>query len=345
MSKVVFVLGAGASADTGAPLMANFLDVARQSFANKPHDQYAPDLERVFSAISELQKVHSKSELNLVNLESVFSAFEMAELLDIAPGSPELTSSMRRLIEWTLNESIHFDSNQSGLLPHGTYKRLADLVKQMRDCCVITFNYDIALDFAMFASGLNPSYSLDNSVASVSLLKLHGSVNWSFCSDCQKIAVKDVSERVGGRIFSAAASRASKKWGMLGSNFKCGCGKVLTDALIVPPTWDKAVHRNAVASVWKQAARELAEATDIFVCGYSMPETDSFFRYLYALGTVSHVMLKRFWVFDPAEEVHQRFESLLGPGARVRFRAEPHYFHEALAHIEGALMADGALSR
>jgi hypothetical protein len=150
VSKVVFVLGAGASAHTGAPLMANFLDVARRCFSQKPHDQYASDLERVFAAISDLQKVHSKSELDHVNLESVFSAFEMAALLGVAPGSAELTSSMRRLIEWTLNEAMDFQANQSGLLPHPDYKAFAEMVKQIGSCCVITFNYDIGLDLPYF---------------------------------------------------------------------------------------------------------------------------------------------------------------------------------------------------
>jgi hypothetical protein len=38
--------------------------------------------------------------------------------------------------------------------------------------------------------------------------------------------------------------------------------------------------------VWRTAAQHLSEAEHIFIIGYSLPETDQFFRYLYGLGTV-----------------------------------------------------------
>lgn len=53
---------------------------------------------------------------------------------------------------------------------------------------------------------------------------------------------------------------------------------------------------------------------------YSLPSTDSFFRQLYALGTVGPIPLKRFWVFDIDPTREEVFRKLLGPGARERFR-------------------------
>ena len=41
----------------------------------------------------------------------------------------------------------------------------------------------------------------------------------------------------------------------------------------------------------------------------SLPASDHFFRYLYALGTVGDLRLKRVWVFDPDREVGWRFNS------------------------------------
>lgn len=284
LSKVVFVLGAGASAHTGAPLMANFLDVARLKFSRNPSDQYAPDLKRVFDAISSLQSVHSKSELDLINLESVFSAFEMATLLDRPPGSPELNQSMRRLIEWTLNESIDFQVNSLGLQPHNGYQHFAQVVKDIGQCCVITFNYDIALDFAMAKNNICPTYAIEEAEnASVSLLKLHGSVNWAQCPQCERVSVKDVSSRIGTFTVPPRRHEGLAKWGMLSGSLKC-CGNQLSDSFIIPPTWDKAMHRNTLARVWRRAARELSKATDIIVCGYSLPETAHFFTTCTRLG-------------------------------------------------------------
>jgi hypothetical protein len=106
VSRYVFILGAGASKHAGAPLMLDFIDRARELFAANQASEYAADLRRVFTAISNLQAVHSKAELDFVNLEAVFSAFEMAELLAVKPFEPDLVRSMRRLIAWTLDETV-----------------------------------------------------------------------------------------------------------------------------------------------------------------------------------------------------------------------------------------------
>ena len=55
--------------------------------------------------------------------------------------------------------------------------------------------------------------------------------------------------------------------------------------MIVPPTWNKTEYHSNLSHVWHEAAVELGSARNIYVFGYSLPETDSFFRYLFALGT------------------------------------------------------------
>ncbi|MHB1587420.1 MAG: hypothetical protein ACYCRH_08255 [Acidiferrobacteraceae bacterium] len=86
MADVVFILGAGASKEGGAPLMADFLDVARTLWETQKVSTSAPAFETVFKAIGHLQQVHSKAELDIINIESVFAAFEMGKLLGRLPG-------------------------------------------------------------------------------------------------------------------------------------------------------------------------------------------------------------------------------------------------------------------
>jgi hypothetical protein len=82
----------------------------------------------------------------------------------------------------------------------------------------------------------------------------------------------------------------------------------------------------------------LSEAEDIFVVGYSLPETDAFFRYLYALGTANRdKVLRRFWVFNPKEEggeVDMRFKALLGPGAQQRYKYYAVTFEDSISIIQ-----------
>ena len=111
------------------------------------------------------------------------------------------------------------------------------------------------------------------------------------------------------------------------------------EPVLVPPTWNKTDYHRELGSVWSRAAKELSEADSIFVMGFSLPPTDSFFSYLYALGTVGKVPLKRFWVFNPdrAGEVENRFRNLLGPGAEQRFKYFTDTFEEGIQRISEEL--------
>jgi hypothetical protein len=79
MSQTVFIFGAGASKQAGVPLMGEFFDVARRI---RPliKGEIADEFDRVFLGISALQVAHSKADIDLDNLESVFATFEMARL-------------------------------------------------------------------------------------------------------------------------------------------------------------------------------------------------------------------------------------------------------------------------
>jgi len=111
------------------------------------------------------------------------------------------------------------------------------------------------------------------------------------------------------------------------------------EPFIVPPTWDKAEHYDALRPVWREAARHLREAENIIVVGFSLPETDQFFRYLYAIGSIGQSRPKRFWVFDtvPSEWLNLRYRSLLGP------LTEPGYalVKASFAHVAGHLGQHG----
>ena len=114
MSKFVFVLGAGASADSGAPTSNNFMDRAESFLGDTSlggHDRDAFEL--VFKARNKLKDVLSKATLDLDNLEVLFNAFEMAALFnrlgDLATDDVRsLPGAMRRVIARTIERSQIF---------------------------------------------------------------------------------------------------------------------------------------------------------------------------------------------------------------------------------------------
>jgi hypothetical protein len=193
--------------------------------------------------------------------------------------------------------------------------------------------------------GITADYGLDDKAPmeeSVPLLKLHGSLNWS--DTMPSVHEKAVIPWTMGEYWMGKT---------LSSHFEGQCcyipigsqliemstkhKKLVTgEAVLAPPTWNKTETHRTLSKVWSRAAAKLSEAENIFVVGYSMPESDAFFRYLYALGTVGDVLLKRFWVFDPDDggRVKQRFEALLGPQAKARFDYVQKPFDDAIEALK-----------
>ena len=161
---------------------------------------------------------------------------------------------------------------------------------------------------------------------SVNLFKLHGSLNWTRCKHCDEVVAWPTSEFSDfmkdrnwfyPEVDSFVTMRMSQHWQYFPH---CNKSAGATEPVVVPPTWNKTQYHTEIERVWYQAAAELADAENIFIIGYSLPGTDKFFHYLYALGSVGRARLKRFWVFNPDEKVEQRFKSILGQMALQRFK-------------------------
>src|SRR5258706_973652 len=200
--KTVFILGAGASAAAGVPMMAEFLDRADRLFRGQ-NDDAAQD---VFRAITELQGVYAKSYLDLDNIEAVFGAIEMAQLIGkLANRTPdsiaELRSNLVNMIVRTVEATTFFpvtDGQVQPAKPYGAFaKMVSELVKPGRTAVAfLTFNYDVALDQALFWTNLQTDYCLTGAVQSghLPLLKLHGSINWGLCEKYKKIVPWEIGE-------------------------------------------------------------------------------------------------------------------------------------------------------
>jgi hypothetical protein len=110
-------------------------------------------------------------------------------------------------------------------------------------------------------------------------------------------------------------------------------GARVESPLIVPPTWSKGEHHKILQVVWQHAAQHLSEAERIIVIGYSLPESDLFFRFLYGLGTIGDHPLRQFLLIDPIPDVKRKFDELLGVAARRRFQFVGSTFGQALGEL------------
>ncbi len=351
MSKIVFVLGAGASVHCGTPLMGNFLEVAEGLWRRGEVKEVADHFERVFDAIGYLQGIHSKAKLDTYNIEIIYAAFEMGKLLSSLPGVEEmglmagtepsilidrLISSIRKMIGYTLERTTKLP-NDSNKKPRSdiAYFKFIDIIKKLieegNDCSIITFNYDLGLDYSLQYNNISVDYCLNGSPkadrVSIPYLKLHGSINWGRCSSskCKKINPTGELKRDIYESYSTIPTISKLK------NIKCRCGEPLEeDPFIVPPTWNKTAYHEQKEQVWKRAAHELNDAEHIFVLGYSLPSTDLFFHYLFALGVDMRTILKGFYVYNTDPEVEGRFKNLLGSGVEQRFLYQGLKFEDAI---------------
>jgi hypothetical protein len=351
MSDVVFILGAGASRQAGAPLMADFLDVANDLLNKRAVEPKQSEFERVFKTIGSLQSVHSKAQLDLNNIESIFTVLELGRVIRRIPqleeeDIPLTIAALKEVIVHTLELTIQFPVRSGQIEAPEPYGEFGELVSYLgreafpsQSVSIISFNYDIAADMGLLVSGVRLDYCLGDErvVNSIPLLKLHGSLNWATEKSTRSIIPVRLEEYF--RRYQAFSSPASVRIGSQLTDYfaRFESGRIIdNEPVIVPPSWNKADHHSALSNIWSAAAKHLSEATQIFVIGYSLAQTDSFFRHLYALGSVGASPLRRFAVFNPDKsgETDKRFKSLLGPGAAARYEYHIEEFAQAIETIK-----------
>lgn len=367
--KRVFIFGAGASKNSGAPLMTNFLDKAEYLYRGLMVNQnYVSPIQAkdhyqlVFEALDSMQSLHSKSNIDLDNIEDVFGAFDIACMIGKLASFPtqkikSLSMATSVLIAHTLENSCEFKRGHDGFMPQGDYrdfmKRLAtdsvsekDKTPLFQNNIFITFNYDVCLDAAINYRGFKIDYGLGEFTEpqAVKLFKLNGSINWAECLEPNcgqmfaidlhdyvlkllKARLREVNPPITDHLFFTSQYHDYK------IKYKsCNCSNAGRKyrPVIVPPTWNKTNSHQNVRNVWKHAAEALGEAEYIYVIGYSLPETDVFFRLLYALGSESSTRLKKFLVVNPDEAARTRFDKIVSQGRIHRYEFRNITFERAI---------------
>lgn len=333
MAKTVFILGAGASVEAGAPLMNNFLDQAQDlltggAFASNQKEEDA--IKEIFQLISRLEAIHSRAPIDLNNIESLFGLIEMGNIImKIGDEDPQLLKHYRgsliTLIARTLEESMKFKLYNSLIFSHSSYNDFGIFLSMYQEkgniANILTFNYDLGIDVAL-AKNFKLDYCLKNSSDSGSfkLMKLHGSINWVFVN--QKIEItKNVIPNSEPRLRTSIEMQKSY-------------GKDILP-VIVPPTWNKSQYHGQLSNVWNHAANELNSADNLVIIGFSIPETDTFFKYLLGLGLMNGKRIREIIVInkDDSEDIKKRYNNLFGFGISSRLKYIPKTFSEGIIHL------------
>jgi NAD-dependent SIR2 family protein deacetylase len=343
MSKTVFILGAGASAEAGVPVMSNFIQKAEDLFEKKLIKNLKA-YNAIFGEQSEMYRLHSKAQIEITNIENVLAIIDMGKLFNkFFKLSGEEITNLASYYKIFLGEVIEnttiFRDYKEKIFPNLAYEKFGSLIynithvsKDNKSVSVFTFNYDYCVDNVLESFPVNYKLNSQETNDGISLLKLHGSLNWRRCKspNCNKVSIiKNPVAQYSGH------DRDTKFLHFYFSEVKkitcdyCGNSEMSLEPEIIPPTWNKTGQFADIAEIWKSAAKELEDARNIVIIGYSLPESDMFFKYLFALGVFGSVGIRKFWVVNPDPEVEERFKKLIGPAISKSF----HFFKSTFGEI------------
>lgn len=344
VGKTIYVLGAGCSHHTGAPLLGNFLVEARLIMESEKGLVYRESFERIFKWIDNLRSASYYVELDLDNLEHIFSLADMLRQIGSEEGK-QYFSDLRYVVMETLDRCQKLQCQKEVIQPDSIYRLFVQVLERLNNQrrerisstsgsfendVIITFNYDVILDHAF--KGKEYDYCLFDSPSPqhFKLLKLHGSTNWGKCNRCGNLQVvppapflpremhlhpsKDgYSHEINFRMVTHVLKNTMCK--------KCN-EKGLLEPAVIPPTWSKAIYGTELAKVWETAVNEIRNAFQIIVIGYSMPPTDTFFQYLLTLGLYENPSLHRVVVVnkDGSDDLKQRYSRVFSRGLKDRDR-------------------------
>jgi hypothetical protein len=294
------------------------------------------------SNLSDLEKEEIIKSLNLI-----IHSNDIQSIIDARYDVSSISSQKQIMMNNRFNIEYAFPTQIAKIFykflpPKPYYKFIEEIFKYSKDnqSTFISFNYDLSLDYTLLFMNKEFNYCLreDEKNESIQLLKLHGSINWFKCTKCNNLIPQKRVLR--GTCFVTDDKTLSENSYLLAYQLVEGqccpkCSEILSVIpFIVPPTLEKTRYHKEIKNVWKKAADVLSKADNIFVIGYSLPETDIFFKYLYSIGSMSDHIIKNFVVYDPDTKVHDRFLNFIGGSVKDRFVPVESFFENAFEIID-----------
>jgi hypothetical protein len=133
----------------------------------------------------------------------------------------------------------------------------------------------------------------------VKLLKLHGSMNWLQCPNCQRLFVHfGEKEEILNRVGSEHCRHCKKS----------GYNNQLAGSLVMP-TFLKDLTNFQIKLVWQNASVELMEARRLVFIGYSLTQADFEFRQLLSRMVHKDAAVDVVLFEGPSDEDKRRFKT------------------------------------
>jgi hypothetical protein len=336
--RTVYILGAGFSVPFGLPPQARILE----RILDRRADDFSEERVAVRNFIESAFLV-SAEDCAKVSLEDIYTVLDRAYAGrdTVAGRSGDGLLEMQGYLNLLIAATFNAVPRQQGREALVTFARaLAQYAgrhgKSSDPFAIISLNWDIVLDHALYdaleglsneRSGkgvldygmyfhslrqggetrvLNGTTALKFGAPTIKLLKLHASMNWLYCPNCERMYIRPERKLILNPI-------------------PCKCQKQIMRPMLVSPTFLKNFDNVHLRNVWHLAGAKLREAERVVFIGYSLPQADFDFRYLLQRHLKSEMQIEVVDYLDESldeiprilrekqlEELESRYRHLLG---------------------------------
>jgi hypothetical protein len=318
--STVYIVGAGFSAGLGYPLTKSLMIEVWERLPRPAREQ--------------LQKIikfhHPAFDANRAttfpDIEQLLTEVEVNDqLFDASRPAPgrftraQLKESRETLL-FTIASWFHEIYETAA-----TIDWLSRVMSRFRDdeSAVISFNWDLIIDQALFGGGLNAAaYGFSEELHDGPLLlKPHGSLNWY-----QGTQLERVPDLKRAEIFHHKKTSQCVHAFLRPRGVKSKAGNRY-NPLIVPPTYLKDFTPAIFQLLWKNCVDLLSTAEELVFLGYSLPAADLQSQFIFRCGFYNqlHGRLKedgsrypatgpaKVIIVNPEQDAARRIEAVAGP--------------------------------
>ena len=294
MRKTAIFLGGGASAAEGAPVQSMIFKkyfTALRAENNYSDCTLVRELRAYFKQMfyidvlqDDLDKIHFPTFEEAIGLLDLAvrkrQSFKNFDLENLAQNSNRI-GYIRQYLVLLMAEVLEDKTS----VVRGYHRELVEHLNEfgcLTDTTFISTNYDVLIDQALsFRDGITIDYGIEftkgrkeagllstpQSMSPVTLYKVHGSLNWSYCPTCNSVKLIDEQQGILNLLTDPFQARCSQ------------CQSVRTP-VIVPPTFFKDMSNSFLTIVWHKTEMSLNDIEHLIFCGYSFPDADMHIKYL-----------------------------------------------------------------
>lgn len=315
----VFVLGAGVSHTAGLPLARDMLATVAESTLSEPERAELDDFLEYLMPTFQKELANYPDVEEFLTLLDVAESYARFERVRVAFPRRRL-SSLRRTF---LGGLARYLWRGHAAVPED--HPIALLAKSLKHGdTVITFNYDLTVDWAINRSG--HSWDYKRGPYDITLLKPHGSIDW-FHADEVDANRKGFEELFTDFTWFGGWDFEARKLGR-------------SLPVIVPPVVAKLIEEPDLQAIWTHVSKTLAAADAIYILGYSLPDADRITRFVLRRAVRARKKKGNMWAVNPDGQMRGRFRDCISPDVlfkQQKFEKWVQLFHQSEARREKLL--------